>query len=180
MTTSTQWGSPPQRPGPAKSVERVFSDVNRLNEALRRLTQRSVPVDEIYVYLLGDDGRPERELSIESQSGALGGASIGAVGGGAIGVILLSLARAGLFGALDHAVFGLNSDVGGVRLVAVLAFVGVPIGAVAGIRSWNAYKKVSKRKFSGRSFLLLVETKELADVVRQTLDEVGGNRTSQR
>ena len=176
MKTQAKAGSPRRAHATPDGVKRVFDDVSQVKDALTRLTQRSVPVDEIYVYVLDDEGRPEREVSIENESGALGGASLGAIVGAVVGLVLLLLDWTGKFGFLNHAVFGLDTAFGGFRAVAVFALAGVPIGAVFGLRSWNAHKKVSERKFRERSFLVVVDTEELSDVAHAVLDEKHGER----
>jgi len=163
-----------KRPTPRNGVRSFFFNVRGLNRAVTSLTRRSVPVDEIHIYVLDDHGDPRRELIVEDEPGTLAGALIGAVIGVALGVVIVALARLGAFERINDAVYGLGTVQGAFRLVAVLALVGVPIGGVINLGHWNARKEIPEAERDAPGFLVVVETEELADVARRVLDDVGG------
>jgi hypothetical protein len=101
------------------SVKGIFHDRDRVKHAVRHLTQNSIPVDSIRVFVLDAAGRRKREIAVEDEGGALEGALIGAAIGAAVAVIAVVLVSVGVFGPPSASPFGIASVLGALSAVAV-------------------------------------------------------------
>ncbi|HET9948492.1 MAG TPA: hypothetical protein VFQ22_06200 [Longimicrobiales bacterium] len=169
-----QPGPPGSRQG-GSAVKAVFRDVRALDRAVRQLASRSVPVDAIRVYVVRGDGRPAREIPVEGESGAARGAFVGAGIGAAAGLVLVALALLGVFG--EPVVGLLGGFAGGLRVVALAALAGVPLGALLGMGRWRAGASISDDELSGSArAVVVVHSPALAARATEVLEASGAER----
>jgi hypothetical protein len=158
------------------SVKGIFHDRDRVKHAVRHLTQNSIPVDSIRVFVLDAAGRRKREIAVEDEGGALEGALIGAAVGAAVAVIAVVLVSAGVFGPPSASPFGVASVLGALSAVAVGIAVGVPLGSLFGMGHWQGWKMISNKDVDSGHVEVVVESEELAPLARGVLEDAGADQ----
>lgn len=154
-------------------VRGVFRSHESVTDAVRRLSERSVPSDEIEVFVLDAAGNRKRKVQVEDESGALRGAILGGVGGAALGVVIVGLVVTGVLAPNGIDPFGMRSVLGALRTILILAAGGVPLGAILALGHWEARTRIRPAEMNEGSVLVVVETEELAGVAREVLEEAG-------
>jgi hypothetical protein len=154
-----------------------FRDRASLNRAVRELTGHSVPVDSIHVYVRSPDGE-RREIPVETEAGVLRGALLGAAAGAGIGVVIVGLALAGVFG--EAAVGPLAGIVGALRTVLLAAAAAVPLGALLGMGRWRSRGKISDQELEQGGAEVVVTSEELEPRAREILERAGAVQISGR
>jgi hypothetical protein len=154
------------------SVTGTFRDARDVNHAVRKLTAQSIPTDVIRVFVVDEQGRRRREIMVEDEAGALKGALIGGAVGAVIGlgvVILVPL----IYGPANLGFLSVSSLFGALRAIGICAVAGVPLGAILGMGRWEGRKRIAKVGVSGGRVQVVVESEELAELARETLEAAG-------
>jgi hypothetical protein len=159
-----------------ESVKGVFHDRDRVKQAVRQLTENSIPADSIRVFILDATGRRRREVAVEQEAGALEGAVIGAVIGSVVAVIAVVLVSAGVFGPPSASPLGIASVMGALSAIALGIAVGVPLGSLFGMGHWQGWRKISEKDVTSGHVEVVVESEELAALARRVLDDAGADR----
>ncbi|MGD2045978.1 MAG: hypothetical protein PVJ80_07750 [Gemmatimonadota bacterium] len=154
-------------------IQGVFERRDSLREAVNGLMARGVPTNTIRVYLVDSHGNRRRELPVDSGSGALRGALIGAGGGAIVGLAIAALLSIEISDAGATTPLGVGSFLGGLRVAALLAAAGVPLGGLLGMGHWQGAYRVSSSDLERFKALVVVETRSKADEARQVLDQSG-------
>jgi hypothetical protein len=155
------------------AVRAVFDSRERVSDAVRRLSENSVPADQIEVFVLDQSGRPARRIPVEDESGTLRGAIIGGIGGALLGVTVVGLTVGGVIGPEGANPFEMRTLMGALRAILTLAAAGVPLGAILALGHWQGRKKIGLDEVERGSLLVVVDTEELAQVARQVFEDSG-------
>lgn len=153
-------------------VEGLFESRARLREAVNGLMARGVPTNTIRVFLVDGQGTRVRELPVDSGSGALKGALIGAAGGAVVGLAIAAFLSIGI-SAGSTTPLGVGSFLGGLRVAALLAAAGVPLGGLLGMGHWQGARRVSRADLRTLRAAVVVQTRSKADVAREVLGQCG-------
>lgn len=167
---------PRYSPDAGTHVRAVFRDRDGVSRAVRRLTAESVPVDSIRVFVVDGSGRRRREIAVEDEAGAFRGAFMGAGIGAAVGAALVLLAAIGLVGSERADLFGISGVAGAVRVMAVCALAGLPLGTILGMGRWDATKRISESELTDGEVHVVVESAKLATLARGVLEAAGADR----
>lgn len=167
-----------QKSGGGGRVEGLFDDRRRLTQAVRRLAERSVPADTIQVFILDEAGNPTREIRVEDEAGALKGAIIGGSVGAAVGVLIVIVFAVASFNPEDAGLFGLEGLASGIWAIALLTVAGAPFGALLGLGHWPGRKRMSRGEIDEGQGLVVVQSRTLAAVAREVLEEAGATRVT--
>lgn len=158
-------------------VTGVFHGRRSVVRAVERLSEKSVPADSIRVVVHGPAGE-RREVPVEDESGALRGAAMGAAFGGVAGLLIVVAATTGLLGPAGVDALSLQGIAGALRAVIGGAAASVPLGALLGMGYWQGRKRISGADFESGSATVVVESDELAELARKTLDAAGASDVS--
>lgn len=164
------------RPDPdAHAVAGVFRDRSSATDAVHRLAEKSVPADLVDVYVLDQSGSPTRAVEVEDEPGVLRGALMGLIGGAVLGVAIVVLVATGVLvdEPVDFFTYGTFGQA--VRIVALTALAGVPLGGVLGLGHWRGRKKISSQEAATGSIMVVVTTDELTELARQELERAGAH-----
>lgn len=164
----------PSHDGPA--VRGVFTDPDAAVEAVEELAKNRVPTDEVEVVFVDARGARTRPARVQNDLGARRGALIGAFVGAATGFVLLiaSLVAA----RFDVQPLGSLSFLGGAYLIGGCAAAGAPVGAAMGMGGLAGRKRLTSLPSEHERVMVVVETEELADVARRTLEHAGAQTVS--
>lgn len=154
-------------------VEGRFEGREQLRHAVNGLMARGVPTNTIRVYLVDRHGTRRRELPVDSGSGALKGALIGAAGGAIVGLAISALLSIGVSAGSQGAPLGVGSFLGGLRVAALLAAGGVPLGGLLGMGHWQGAYRLSSADLEEFRASVVVQTRSRADVAREVLAQSG-------
>lgn len=163
--------------GPTR-VEAVFHHHETVARAVERLSEKSVPADSIRVFVSGPSGERRREIAVEDESGALKGALIGAGIGAFAGLLIAIAVGTGMYGPVGTGIFSLGGIVGALRAMLAVGAVGVPIGGLLGMGYWQGRKKIAKDDFEEGTAVVVVESDELCQLARETLDASGASEVT--
>lgn len=170
-------GRPSDEPA-SHAVSGLFHRRESVERAVERLAEKSVPADDVSVYVVDEGGNPGRRITIHEQPGTFRGALIGAAAGAVLGALIVVLTVLDVFGPARVDPFGVLSVLGAFRTIAASAAAGIPIGAVIGMGRWQGRKSLSVRDLRGAGVLVVVESRAMAEVAREALRESGAERVS--
>jgi hypothetical protein len=156
-----------------RNIKGTFRDRKTASTAVRRLSEKSVPADEIEVLVMDAEGNLKRKVAIEDEAGTLRGAIIGAISGAVLGVVVIALVVAGVLGPTTTEPLGLTAVGGALRAALILAVAGVPLGAILGLGYWNGRTRISSREVRGGLIAVVVKSDDLAVTAREVLEEAG-------
>jgi hypothetical protein len=160
------------------AVRGVFHDRDKLDDAVYRLGQFRVPTDSIRVHVVDAGGTQKREMGIEQEAGTLRGALIGAGAGAAIGLAIIVLAQAFVFGPGSSAPIDRGFIYMALGVVVSLALGGLPLGAVLAMGRWHIGERVTDEELRTGAAWVVVESDEMAEVARRVLGEAGAERVA--
>jgi hypothetical protein len=157
----------------AHAVVGTFDDRSSATDAVHGLAEQSVPADLIDVYVLDESGAPTRAVEVEDEAGVLRGALWGLAGGAAVGLLIVVLVATGVLvdEPVDFFTYGAAGQA--LRIIALTALAGVPLGGVLGLGHWWGRKKISVDEAATGSIMVAVTTDELTDVSRRVLERAG-------
>lgn len=163
---------------PSTTVEGVFHDRETLTRAVERLSEKSVPADSIRVFVRDESGERRREIAVEDESGVLRGALIGAGVGALVGLLIAIGVATGMFGPVGTEIFSVDGVLGALRAMLAAAAAGVPLGGVLGLGYWQGRKKIARTDFEEGTAVVVVESDQLSELAKRTLEEVGASDVS--
>lgn len=172
ISTSTTPSSPAQ---PSTTVEGVFDDRKSVVRAVERLSQKSVPADSIRVLVRDADGRRQREIEVEDESGALRGAVIGAVLGGLLGLVIAIAVATGAYGPVEIGILTFRGISGAISAILATAAAAVPLGALLGLGYWQGRKRIDADELESGTAVVVVASDELSELARRVLTDAGAS-----
>lgn len=161
----------------AGAVTGVFQDRASLIRAVEALSEKSVPSDSIRVFVESSAG-DRRDIPVEDESGTLRGAVVGAGVGGLAGLLVALAAGTGLLGPVGVELVSFRGLAGVVPAVLGGAAAAVPLGALLGMSYWQGRKRLSGADFETGRAMVVVDSRELSELARQTLEEAGATEIS--
>jgi hypothetical protein len=117
-------------------------------------------------------------MGIEQEAGTLRGALIGAGAGAAIGLAIIVLAQAFVFGPGSSAPIDRGFSSMALGVVVSLALGGLPLGAVLAMWRWHIGERVTDEELRTGAAWVVVESDEMAEVARRVLGEAGAERVA--
>lgn len=156
-----------------RTIRGTFQNRTTMSNAVRGLSEKSVPADMIDVQVIDADGNMMRQVEVEDEAGTLRGAIIGGICGALIGIAVIVFELAGGLGPDSTGTPGNTALGGAVRLAISVTLGGIPLGAIIGLGYWNGRTKVSKREMREGSVVVSVESDELAETARGVFEDAG-------